>query len=76
MDVLKTVDEVIDSLGGTVAVASITSRVPSAVSNWRTREKFAPETYLIMTSKLATIGKTAPPTLWGMDNAPQQDTAE
>ena len=65
----ETVDAVIDGLGGTKAVAEITGRSLSAVSNWRTRKAFPAFTFVILKSALALKGYTAPDGLWNMTEA-------
>lgn len=73
---LTTTDEVIDALGGTIAVARLVGRRAQAVSNWRgrVRGKFPPETYVLLTEALKRQGQAAPMTLWGMDQ-PQRRRA-
>jgi hypothetical protein len=66
MDELFTTSEVIEALGGNRPVADLTGSTHKAVSNWRGFPKFPANTYLAMTAALATIGKTAPASLWGM----------
>lgn len=62
---LTSASAVIDALGGTGAVARISSRREQAVANWRTRG-LPPETYVVLTAELEKIGKTAPASLWRM----------
>lgn len=66
MDVLKTTSEVVEALGGYLAVAEITGSKPKAVSNWPRFETFPSNTYIALTEALLAKGKTAPATLWGM----------
>ena len=66
MELLTSVDAVIDTLGGTGAVARKLGLGPSAVSNWRAKQRINPELYLALQAELAAVGKTAPPSLWGM----------
>lgn len=65
---LTTTREVVTALGGTKAVATLTGRRYSAVSNWLldSKGKFPSNTYVILNASLAAIGKSAPPSLWGM----------
>lgn len=56
---------VIDALGGTAAVAKLTNSKPTAVSNWRERG-LPPDTFVVLTSALMTVGCWAPLALWGM----------
>jgi DNA-binding transcriptional regulator YdaS (Cro superfamily) len=48
---LKSVDEVIDALGGPSAMAELTGVGPSAVVNWRTRG-IAPDKFLLVKKAL------------------------
>jgi hypothetical protein len=66
MEELKTTSEVVDALGGYLAVAEITGSKPKAASNWPRFETFPSNTYVALTSALLAKGKTAPATLWGM----------
>jgi hypothetical protein len=67
METLKTTSEVMDALGGNLAVAEITGSKPKAVSNWRRFETFPSKTYLAMTNALLAKGKQAPASLWKME---------
>jgi hypothetical protein len=69
---LETVDQVIDALGGTCAVARRTARDPRAVSNWRMRGKLPADTYPILVHDLAAKGRKAPPALWGVTLAEER----
>lgn len=66
MQELSTTSEVIDVLGGYLAVAEITHSKPKAVSNWPRFETFPSNTYVALTAALLAKGKTAPASLWGM----------
>jgi len=68
-ETLHTADEVVDALGGTKAVAELTRRKDSAVSNWRTAGKFPPNTYLLLKAALSDKNKGAPDALWSMAEA-------
>lgn len=69
MDKLSTTAEVVDALGGYIAVSKITGSNPKAVSNWPRFKKFPAKTYLALTRALKAKGSTAPPSLWGMQKA-------
>jgi hypothetical protein len=76
---LLNTNEVIDVLGGTLAVAWLTGRGKTAVSNWRRAQRFPPNTYVTLTAALSTRGLSAPPWLWAMGPRPDQrqdDVAE
>ena len=66
MDRLATTIEVMDALGGVKAVAALTKRTYNAAHNWRSSERFPSNTYVTLTRALEAKGKTAPPSLWGM----------
>jgi hypothetical protein len=66
MQTLSQTEHVIDALGGTGKVADLTGRSPQAVSNWRARPTFPPETFLILTEALKAKGMSAPRALWRM----------
>jgi hypothetical protein len=64
---LLTTSDVIEKLGGNSSVAEITGRGYTAVSNWKSRETFPPDTYLALQTALQAHGCEAPPRLWRMD---------
>lgn len=66
MDELSTTVDVIEELGGTSAVASLTGRTYNAAFNWRSFSRFPSNTYIVMSRELQRRGKQAPASLWGM----------
>lgn len=66
MDEIRDTSEIIDALGGNIAVAELTGATAKAVSNWRGFETLPSNTFVILSAALVRIGKTAPPSLWGM----------
>jgi hypothetical protein len=50
---LKSVDDVVEALGGTFAVSHITGLVPGAISNWRKANRIPPDQYLVIRTALA-----------------------
>jgi hypothetical protein len=58
--------EIVETLGGTRAVAELTGVTYSAVANWIMFEKFPPNTYVMMKDELEKLGLDAPPALWKM----------
>jgi hypothetical protein len=64
--VAKTVEQVIETLGGAAATASITKRTVQAVSNWKSANRLPSWSYLTLSKKLAEHGCKAPPSLWGI----------
>lgn len=75
LEILETTEQVIEALGGNGPVAEITLSKPNAVSNWRGFKTFPSNTFIVMTVALRLIGKTAPPSLWGMKLPAEQETA-
>jgi hypothetical protein len=67
MRCLETTDEVIDFLGGNKAVSEATGRGSQAISNWRSRGKFPPETFLVLQALLKARRVKAPASLWGIE---------
>lgn len=61
---LKTVDAVLDALGGTKAVAALFGRTDPAISNWRKAEQFPAYTYFVIKDELQKIDRRAPASLW------------
>jgi hypothetical protein len=62
--------EIIAALGGTAAVARLTSTTPKAVHNWRAFGRFPANTFLVIKSELLRIGRSAPDHLWSMREPP------
>lgn len=62
---LSTVDDVIDSLGGTNAVAKLLGASAKAVSHYR-RRGLPAETFIALTAALNAKDLYAPPSLWRM----------
>lgn len=66
-EMLTSVDAVIRALGGTRAVMELTdAKFPQTVNNWRALDRFAANTYVVLTDALTEAGATADPRLWGM----------
>jgi hypothetical protein len=63
---LRTVEQVIDALGGLGGVSELTGHKRNVVWNWRDREAFPPNTFLVMRSALQIKGAYAPASLWNM----------
>lgn len=64
---LRTVEQVIEALGGPKAVGELTKRASvNAAWNWTDRGSFPTNTYAIMKAALAEIGASAPDSLWNM----------
>jgi hypothetical protein len=66
MEMLSTTTEVMDALGGNLAVAELTGSNNKAVWNWRKSNVFPSNTYVALTDALSAKGKAAPASLWGM----------
>ena len=67
---LESTTEIIDLLGGNVAVARLTSSTAKAVSNWRGFGKFPANTFLVIKAELLRVGHSAPDHLWSMREPP------
>lgn len=65
---LDTAEAVIDALGGAAATARLTGRKSQHVWNWKNTDRLPAETFLIISNELKTLGKSAPPSLWGIAN--------
>jgi len=65
---LETVDEVIEELGGTKAVAELTDRRKdsSVVLMWKNRKRFPANTFTAIQPALKRRNAAAPNSLWGM----------
>lgn len=66
-EVLETTDQVVKAVGGPAKAAEITGRKYSAAWNWTKRDFFPANTYLSLRAALREKGKTAPASLWRMD---------
>lgn len=75
MDTLSTTIDVIEALGGNLAVAELTGSSPKAVWNWRGFETFPSNTYVALKEALLAKGKTAPASLWGMKATAERESA-
>lgn len=65
---IKTVDGVIDAVGGTSAAARLTKRKPQHVSNWRKEKRIAAQTFLHFKRALSARNLRANPMLWGIED--------
>jgi hypothetical protein len=66
LKVAENVEQVIETLGGAAATASITKRTVQAVSNWKSANRLPSWSYLTLSQKLKSKGFKAPPSLWGI----------
>ena len=67
---LNTVEDVISALGGLGATQKLTQAASyQVVQNWRMREQFPANLYVVMTEALRELGYTAPERLWGQKSA-------
>ena len=66
---LKSVDAVIDALGGPTKTAGVTGVGASAVINWRTRKEIPPEHFLRICDALKAAGEDADRAVFGFNEA-------
>lgn len=69
MDDIRTLDDLIDALGGTAAAASKAGVSPPAVSNWRSRGRVPPEHFLRLSDEVGKLGRRLDPSLFGFSPA-------
>jgi len=62
---LNSVDEVIETLGGPGAAATLAGVGTSAVSNWSKRGRISQDKFVIVRDALATLGKEVSPSVFG-----------
>jgi DNA-binding transcriptional regulator YdaS (Cro superfamily) len=62
---LKSVEEMVDVLGGNSAAAALGGVSVPAVSNWKSRGRVPPDKFMVFSMALAKIGKTADPAIFG-----------
>ena len=65
MQKLTTVDEVIEALGGIIAVAKLVGVDSKAVKHWP-RRGLPSKTFIALSDALKAKGMVAPPSLWHM----------
>ncbi len=66
MNMLCTIDEVFEALGGPDAARSITGvKSQSAPFNWKERGRIPTEHFLVISGALKAVGKEADPGLFG-----------
>ena len=64
---LKSVDDVIEALGGPTKAAGMIGVGASAVSNWRTRGEIPPEHFLVIGEALNAIGVCVDSAVFGFN---------
>lgn len=69
MSDIRTLDELIEALGGTAAAATKAGVTPPAVSNWRTRGRIPPEHFLRLSDEIGKLGRRLDPALFGFSPA-------
>lgn len=67
MDTLKSVDQVIERLGGIPELVSLTGSNVKAISAWKSRRAFPSKMYFVMSDALRAKGLSAPASLWKME---------
>ncbi len=73
---IKTVDDVIDALGGTSATAKLMKLKPQHISNWRAEKRIAARTYRVMERHLQDRNLKASSVLWGITEPPRRRKAK
>ena len=63
--VLQSAREIVKAIGRP-KVIQLTGRTTQAVTNWCADNRLPPNTYVVLSAALDEIGKSAPPSLWGM----------
>jgi hypothetical protein len=66
---LRSVEAVVEALGGNTATADLAGVGISAVSNWKARGAIPTENFLTFSRALARLGKKVDPTVFGFKNA-------
>jgi hypothetical protein len=66
--VLRSVEDVVITLGGVAAVAELTGVTQNQVHNWRADRKISARFYVLMARRLAYRRLKAKPELWGQVN--------
>lgn len=66
---LKTVDEIVDALGGTAAVSDATGVGITAVLMWKARGRIPANRFLAISNLLLKAGRQADPKIFGFINA-------
>lgn len=70
MTIIDNTTDIIATLGGTAAVARLTSTTAKAVHNWRAFGRFPANTFIVINSELIRLGLSAPAELWSMREPP------
>lgn len=66
---LRSVDALIDAVGGTAKAAEIGGVGPSAVSNWKSRGSIPSEKFMLFSAEMDRLGLRADPALFGFETA-------
>ena len=66
---LRTVDDLVETLGGTTKVAELCGTTSAAVSNWRSRRKIPSEKFVLVEAALRKRGHDAPKRLFNFAEA-------
>lgn len=65
-NLIETIDDLIDELGGTTAVAKRCDIAPEAVSNWKRRGQIATGWHMRLAADVKRKGKMIHPDVFGM----------
>jgi len=61
---LKSVEEVVEAVGGNSAAAALAGVSAPAISNWKARGQIPAEKYFVFVEALSRVGKRADPTVF------------
>lgn len=68
-EMLKSVDEIVEAVGGNAAAASLAGVGTPAVSNWKARGQIPAEQYFVFLEALKPVGKDLDPAVFGFAGA-------
>ena len=75
---LKTVEEIVEAVGGNLAAAALAGVSAPAISNWKARRQIPADQYLVFTEALNRAGKQADPAVFSFatDQSDEMKTPE
>ena len=66
MKIIRTVDDVIDALGGNLKASKLLGVKYNSITNWKMFGRFPSDTYVLVQDQLMQRGQVAPDELWRM----------